>query len=79
MCMQGTNLKSHVLARFIAFIAIALDRWSYEPPHQPPILPPSRLWQLSMKHSDKSNKCQNCIPFTITVYLSPGCPGKKMG
>jgi hypothetical protein len=36
MCRQATSLKSHVLAPFIAFIAIAWDRWSYEPPAPPP-------------------------------------------
>jgi hypothetical protein len=54
MCGQATSLKSHVLALFIAFIAIALDRWSYEPPAPPPPYPASEstpaieyetLWQ----------------------------------
>jgi len=55
----------------LAFVSIALDSVELStasttptsPPYgigdQPPILPPSALPQLSIKRSDKSNKCQN--------------------
>ncbi len=55
----------------LALVSIALDSVELStasttptsPPYaigdQPPILPPSALPQLSIKGSDKSNKCQN--------------------